>query len=72
MHVSIPGGLASGIIYARAANLPLWKTADSLIPALILGQANCHIGNSVLWCTGLKYEATKSIQAMSTINLYAL
>ena len=32
------GGVLAGLVYARLAGLPFWKTADAAAPGLILGQ----------------------------------
>ncbi|KUO52683.1 MAG: prolipoprotein diacylglyceryl transferase [Desulfitibacter sp. BRH_c19] len=47
IHGGIAGGILTGVLYARIAKLPLWKTSDAIIPALILGQAIGRVGCDV-------------------------
>ncbi|WP_028306782.1 prolipoprotein diacylglyceryl transferase [Desulfitibacter alkalitolerans] len=47
IHGGIAGGIIAGVLYARTAKLPLWRTSDALIPALILGQAIGRVGCDV-------------------------
>ena len=47
IHGGIFGGLITGIIYGRLRQLPLWKIADTVAPALILGQAIGRVGCDV-------------------------
>ncbi len=47
--LAIHGGLIGGTlglwIFCRWKHLPLWKTADAVVPAVILGQALVRLGN---------------------------
>jgi phosphatidylglycerol:prolipoprotein diacylglycerol transferase len=47
IHGGILGGMLTGIGYIKAKKLPLFKSADALIPALILGQAIGRVGCDV-------------------------
>jgi len=47
IHGGIIGGLLTGVLYCKAQNFPLWKTANIIIPALILGQAIGRVGCDV-------------------------
>lgn len=44
IHGAILGGLLVGIWYTRKHHIPFWKFADTMAPALILGQAIGRIG----------------------------
>ncbi|CAD7842764.1 MAG: Prolipoprotein diacylglyceryl transferase [Olavius algarvensis Delta 4 endosymbiont] len=44
IHGAILGGLLVSIIFTRIHNLSFWKFADTLAPALILGQAIGRVG----------------------------
>ncbi len=45
IHGGIIGGLMVAYIYLRRKNIPFWKMADAVAPAIILGQAFGRFGN---------------------------
>lgn len=47
IHGGIIGGILTGFIYAKINKVPIWATADTVVPALILGQAIGRIGCDV-------------------------
>ncbi|KJS19681.1 MAG: hypothetical protein VR72_17630 [Clostridiaceae bacterium BRH_c20a] len=47
IHGGIIGGVLTGLLYAKKKSLQIWKTADAIVPALILGQAIGRIGCDV-------------------------
>jgi len=47
IHGGILGGVLAGVWRARKHGLPIWKVADTVAPALILGQAIGRIGCDV-------------------------
>ncbi len=61
IHGGILGGVLGGVWRARKHGLPIWKVADTVAPALILGQAIGRIGCDVFgapmlgsWFWGVK------------------
>jgi len=47
IHGGIIGGVLTGVLYARNKKIQIWKAADAVVPALILGQAIGRIGCDV-------------------------
>jgi len=47
IHGGIIGGILTGFIYAKKNKIPVWQAADTVVPALILGQAIGRIGCDV-------------------------
>ncbi|KJS82944.1 MAG: hypothetical protein JM58_13670 [Peptococcaceae bacterium BICA1-8] len=47
IHGGIIGGILTGFLYARKKGIQIWKAADAIVPALILGQAIGRIGCDV-------------------------
>ena len=45
IHGGVMGGFTAGWLYLNRTNVPFWKMADSVAPALILGQAFGRFGN---------------------------